>query len=439
MPLSSNASTANGRPAVPAPAGERLGALYEKHGRMVLGLCRIIVYDPQDAEDAAQQTFLLAYRAMLDGTNPRDPAAWLGTIARNECRSRMRARTDAPAPFPDHVPAGPDPCDVASEKEDVRAVLLALSELSERQRQAVVLRSVYGLSYREVAKALGTSVASVETLIFRGRRRLSAAARPQIAAAQVLLVLPATPRGDLMRLIPGFETGAAAAGVAGAGTAAAGLGIAGAIAGGSASGTAGIFGTPIAAKIVAAVAAATIGVAAGPEIVGPEPHGAPATSAATGPAASRDGVHREAATPARVRAAKRAITTAGTTKRSGTRRPVGPYAPSPSTAAAPPVAFSDVAPVAPDGDDGPAARVPTTGDRGRDGGGRHRRGSSAGDRDDGDEPGADDTSEKSDAERHKEPEPGDDRTRTDGSTTPDSDEPDEPDAPESAAAEATAP
>ena len=73
-------------------AGERIAALFEEHGRMVYGVSRLLLRDPVEAEDAAQQTFLSAYRALLAGQEPRDPSAWLGTIARNECRSRLRAR-----------------------------------------------------------------------------------------------------------------------------------------------------------------------------------------------------------------------------------------------------------------------------------------------------------------------------------------------------------
>ena len=50
---------------------------------MVYGVCRLILRDPTDAEDAAQQTFLSAYRGLLAGQEPREASAWLGTIARN--------------------------------------------------------------------------------------------------------------------------------------------------------------------------------------------------------------------------------------------------------------------------------------------------------------------------------------------------------------------
>ena len=73
-----------------------IAELFEAHGRMVYGVCRLILRDATEAEDAAQQTFLSAYRGLLAGQEPREPSAWLATIARNECRARLRSRSTAP-------------------------------------------------------------------------------------------------------------------------------------------------------------------------------------------------------------------------------------------------------------------------------------------------------------------------------------------------------
>ena len=62
---------------------------------MVLGLCRLLLRNPVEAEDAAQQVFLSAHQAILRGSAPRDEAAWVVAIARNECRARIRARMTA--------------------------------------------------------------------------------------------------------------------------------------------------------------------------------------------------------------------------------------------------------------------------------------------------------------------------------------------------------
>ena len=70
--------------------------LYAAHYRMVFGLCRALLRNTPEAEDAAQQVFLSAHRSLLNGAEPREPAAWLATIARNECWARIRGRMREP-------------------------------------------------------------------------------------------------------------------------------------------------------------------------------------------------------------------------------------------------------------------------------------------------------------------------------------------------------
>ncbi len=75
--------------------------LFEEHARMVYGLCRALLRDPDDADDATQATFIAAYKSLLAGNRVREPGAWLATIARNECTARARARMREPLPLLD--------------------------------------------------------------------------------------------------------------------------------------------------------------------------------------------------------------------------------------------------------------------------------------------------------------------------------------------------
>lgn len=189
-------------------AGARLSRLYDDHARMVLGVCRVLLRDPHDAEDAAQQAFLSAHRALLSGTEPRDPAAWLAAIARNECRARVRARMAAPvtAELDEELDALGVPAveDAAQRNEVVRALRAALAELPERQRQAIVLREFYGLRQDEIAAALELAEPSVESTLWRARRTL--AERNVDGALTGALLVPPRLREELRRLVPGFET-----------------------------------------------------------------------------------------------------------------------------------------------------------------------------------------------------------------------------------------
>jgi RNA polymerase sigma factor (sigma-70 family) len=192
-------------------AGERIAELFEAHGRMVYGVCRLILRDATEAEDAAQQTFLSAYRGLLAGQEPREPSAWLGTIARNECRARLRSRSTEPLTLVTE-PSGDETQREVGRRAEAAALCTALAELPPQQRDAIVLREFYGLSYAEVAAALGLSGSAVETLLFRSRRRLQAQLRP-LRAALGVLTLPPSLGESLAQALPGFGGGAAGAGV----------------------------------------------------------------------------------------------------------------------------------------------------------------------------------------------------------------------------------
>ncbi len=246
---------------------------------MVYGLCRSLLRDPEDADDATQATFVSAYTAVLGGTTPREPAAWLATIARNECGARAKARMREPLPLFDEELAGSveGPEAELERRAEVGALMAALRELPETQREAVVLRDLYGLHYSEVGAALGISIASVESLLFRARRSLRFKLKPVAGGA---LVVPVAVREGIAQALPGFASVAAAGSGVGAGGT--GLALLAKLGGGPA-------GVKIAAGIAAIVAAgsATVvgaGHEAGHHNGGPvSPRGGVAEVTPTGP------------------------------------------------------------------------------------------------------------------------------------------------------------
>ena len=198
-------------------AAARVAKLFERHGRMVYGVCRAMLRDVHEAEDATQEVFLSAHRALLGGARVRDSGAWLATIARNECRGRIAAVMRTPLALADEdldaIPASGDDVERRLQAHELRS---ALAELPERQREAVVLRYLYGLRYSEVAKALGLSRPATEALLFRARRTMRIQLRPVVGA---VLAVPIAVREELALAIPGF---AATAGSSGAAAGAAG-------------------------------------------------------------------------------------------------------------------------------------------------------------------------------------------------------------------------
>jgi RNA polymerase sigma factor (sigma-70 family) len=170
----------HGRPDDGAAAA-RTGELFTAYQRTVVGICRALLRDASEAEDAAQQTFLSAHRALLNGVEPREPAAWLATIARNECWARIKTRMREPLPAHELEIASTqaDPLAEAIRRADLAALWRAIEALPRQQRDALLLREFGGLTYDELAAALAVSAPAVESLLFRARSRL----RTQLRAA----------------------------------------------------------------------------------------------------------------------------------------------------------------------------------------------------------------------------------------------------------------
>ena len=169
---------------------------------MVYGLCRLLLRDATEAEDAAQQVFVSAYGALLRGTVVREPAAWLAAAARNECRGRLRRRSEAPVAIEDAtIELLEAPGDDGAHVLDAAYVRQALAALPERQREAVVLRDVLGFRTGETAAALGLSRPAVESLVFRARRSL----RVRLRHAATVTVLPLALREGVADALPGVS------------------------------------------------------------------------------------------------------------------------------------------------------------------------------------------------------------------------------------------
>jgi RNA polymerase sigma factor (sigma-70 family) len=126
---------------------------------------------------------LQAFGSLRRGTKPAAEAGWLLKIAQNVCIARWRDGRRARAA---ELPGDPAFLEAVapSREEDALAphgLIEAVAALPELQRRAILLREWQGLSYREIADELGVSVAAVETMIFRARRRLADSLRERAA------------------------------------------------------------------------------------------------------------------------------------------------------------------------------------------------------------------------------------------------------------------
>lgn len=150
-------------------------ALVERHGAMVLNVCRQVLGDPHDAQDSAQAVFLILARKAGSIRNRGSVAPWLHGVARRVAsRARLRAgvrrsaeaRTLAAVARPEAIPS-------ASETGvDWEVVHDEVARLPEKYRALVVLCYLEGLTYEEAARRAGCPVGTVRVRLSRARDRL---------------------------------------------------------------------------------------------------------------------------------------------------------------------------------------------------------------------------------------------------------------------------
>ena len=164
-------------------------ALVLAHQDRLYSIALRVLGNPADAEEAAQDAFVRAYRALAgyeaDRIRELRLRAWLATIVLNVCRSR-RARGAAargtlsldaalPVDAEPRSPAALGPAAVADRRAGTESWAELLLTLPTAHRVAVVLRHVDGLSYPEVAQVLGKPEGTVKAQVHRGLAQLRAA------------------------------------------------------------------------------------------------------------------------------------------------------------------------------------------------------------------------------------------------------------------------
>lgn len=167
---------------------EDFNVLVDRYTPVVYRVARGITGAPQDAEDVVQETFLRAFKH-LDSFTPSKATfkTWLLTIARNQSINllgslkRRTLRFLAEFDIDDHsadISEGPFAgCSTNMEsmlemKQEYSRVEQALKKVPERQRTALLLKVQEDMTYEQIACVMNVSVSSVESLIFRSRKKL---------------------------------------------------------------------------------------------------------------------------------------------------------------------------------------------------------------------------------------------------------------------------
>ena len=149
--------------------------LVERYQAAVFGFCYRMLGQRQDAEDAAQETFVRVLRSLGRWDASRDFRPWLMTIAANRCRTMLAARRRRPIPGEirdDQLPD--DSHDWQSLDHLDEEIHLGLAQIRPNHRQAFLLFHDHDLSYEQIAESLGCPLGTAKTWVYRARRHLAA-------------------------------------------------------------------------------------------------------------------------------------------------------------------------------------------------------------------------------------------------------------------------
>ena len=160
--------------------GEAFGQLVTRYSRAAYLVALSVIGRPQDAEDAAQEAFLVALERIDDCRSPGKFGGWLMTIVRNRSNNLVRRealRATDPIPFSARS-STPTPEKEAQLSELRDELAGALGELPEVQREIVLLHDLEGWKHREIAQRLGLPAGTVRSHLHYARKALRKLLRP---------------------------------------------------------------------------------------------------------------------------------------------------------------------------------------------------------------------------------------------------------------------
>ena len=157
--------------------------LYERYQRRISAYVFGMVHDHGRAEDVTQEVFISALRRLRATDAPIIFKPWVYEIAKNACIDAFRRSKRAEEVSYDAdengldrsrlVASGPTPDAAVDQRMTLRNLQGAFGGLSEAHHQILVMRELEGLTYRQIGERLGMSRPSVESTLFRARRRLT--------------------------------------------------------------------------------------------------------------------------------------------------------------------------------------------------------------------------------------------------------------------------
>ncbi len=170
-------------------SSEAFTKLVEAYQRPVFNLCYRMLGNAGDAEDAAQETFLRAYKSMKRYDNRHPFPTWLLSIAAHYCIDQIRKRRMNFVSMEEMAGVelsedAPGPEATLSRVEEQRRIRALLGNLDPVDRAAVVMYYWYDFSYEEIGAALSLTVSAVKSRLHRARSAMAQRWIDQPALAQ---------------------------------------------------------------------------------------------------------------------------------------------------------------------------------------------------------------------------------------------------------------
>jgi RNA polymerase sigma factor (sigma-70 family) len=152
-------------------SGRAFATLYERHHQAIYRYCRSILRNDHDAQDALQSTMMRAYAALCKRERDLAVRPWLFRIAHNEAISITRKRGTRET-IEEDIEHPVELEQTVDTRERLARLVSDMQELPERQRGALLMRELSGLSIEEIALALNISQGAAKQTVFEARSSL---------------------------------------------------------------------------------------------------------------------------------------------------------------------------------------------------------------------------------------------------------------------------
>ncbi|MCL2493268.1 MAG: sigma-70 family RNA polymerase sigma factor [Clostridiales bacterium] len=157
--------------------------LMRENMKTILYQTRRYIHKPEDAEDAAQEAIIAMYQSIGTLQNTESFKPWMYRLIKFTCLKYVRTRDSGPNggtlvdvdEYAEYLPdesRGSDPAEWLEDRERLEAIVCLINGLPEKQRESIILYFYDGLTYREIAQAMGNTIKTVSTNIMKAKKNI---------------------------------------------------------------------------------------------------------------------------------------------------------------------------------------------------------------------------------------------------------------------------